>query len=181
LEKFKSGNNNQINLDNLSDNNLLEKIKLYLQNSIVNLLNKQPENLKNSNINILPSKSKNNFIFYSKGYIINSTILEIFEKYMFEGQSISIKPISIFNKENNIFLSFINKPNVFVTFGNLDNELIFIGNSCLYYYSLKTFENEKKILLNKSFKDYITLNYIRIKLKFEKIVYFKRSYIMKFI
>ena len=38
LEKFKSENNNQINLDNLSDNNLLEKIKLYLQNSIVNLL-----------------------------------------------------------------------------------------------------------------------------------------------
>jgi hypothetical protein len=74
---------------------------------------------------------------------------------MFEGKSISLKPISIFNKENNIFLSFIYKPSVFVTIGNLDNELIFIGNSCLCYYNSKTFENEKKILLNKSFKDYI--------------------------
>ena len=152
----KKESNISINLDTLSDNNLLEKIKLYLNNSIVNLLNKQTnKNLKNSKINNLPRKNKNNFIYYLNGYIINSTILEIFEKYMFEGKNISIKPISIFNKEYNIFLSLINNPFVFVTIGNLNNELIFVGNSCLCYYNLKTFEDEKKILLNKSLKDYI--------------------------
>ena len=81
LDKFglnKNGNNIPINLDNLSENNHLEKIKVYLNNSIVNLLKKQPNsNLKDPNINVLPLKNKNNFIYYLNGYIINSTILEI--------------------------------------------------------------------------------------------------------
>ena len=146
-----------INLNHLSDNKLLERIKIYLNNFNSYLLSKQlKENLKDSNISIFPTKSKNNFIYYSSGYIIDSKILEIFENYIFEGQKIKIKPINIFNKENNIFLSFlINKPNVFVTIGNLNSELIFTGNSCIWYYNLKTFEIEKNILLNKSFKDYI--------------------------
>ena len=160
LDNFKSISKNKsiipINLNHLSDNNLLEEMKLYLNKQNSYLLNKQPNGiLKDSNINMLPFKNKNNFIYYSNGYIINSTILEIFEKYMFEGQKIRIKPINIFNKDNNIFISLINDSFIFVTFGNLNDELIFTGNSCLCYFNSKTFENEKNIFLNQSFKNYI--------------------------
>ena len=37
----------------------------------------------------------------------------------------------------------------------MNNELIFTLNSCLYYISSNIFEDEKKYLLNQSFKDYI--------------------------
>ena len=153
--KTENKSNFLINLDNLSKNNLLEKIKLYINKNNANLLSKQPnENLKSNNINALPTLGHNKFIYYTTGYIINSTILDIFENYMFEGQKIKAKPKYIFNKENNIFLPYIDK-NIFVTFGNLDNELIFHGISCLCYSNLKIFGIEKNILLNQSFKDYI--------------------------
>jgi len=143
-------------LNELENNNILERIKLYLNNSDKNILNKKPNtNLIDSEIKMLPFKLKNNFIYYSNGYIINSKILEIIKNYMLEGQAIKIKPINIFNKENNIIISWI-KNNAFVTFGNLNNELIFIANSCLVYYNLNIFNNEKKFLLNLSFKNYIT-------------------------
>ena len=147
--------NNIPSLDNLEKNKILESMKIHLNNSNINILNKQLNvKLIDSEIKMLPIKSKNNFIFYSNGYIINSKILEIFEKYMFEGQKIKIKPITIINKGNNIIISFI-KNKVFVTFGNLNNELIFIANSCLIYYNLNNFNDEKKYLLNSSIKDYI--------------------------
>ena len=143
-------------LDNLENNNILDRIKLYLNNSNINILNKQPNpNLILSEIKMLPIKFKNIFIYYSDGYIINSKILEIIENYMFEGQRKKIRPISIFNKENNIIISLIIKNKVFATFGNLNYELIFFVNSCLVYYNLNNFNNEKNYLLNSSFKDYI--------------------------
>ena len=155
LEK-EYGSSIPINFGDLKNNIVLYRIKLHLNYCNINLLSKQPnENLNDSNINILPNKNKANFIYYSNGYIINSLILEIFENLMFGGQKIKIKPINIFNKENNIFLPLIGKTFTFVTIGNLNNELIFNGNSCLCYYNLKTFEIEKYILLNTSFKDYI--------------------------
>jgi len=155
LEK-EDGSSIPINFGDLKNNIVLYRIKLHLNYCNINLLSKQPnENLNDSNINILPNKNKANFIYYSNGYIINSLILEIFENLMFGGQKIKIKPINIFNKENNIFLPLIGKTFTFVTIGNLNNELIFNGNSCLCYYNLKTFEIEKYILLNTSFKDYI--------------------------
>ena len=58
---------------------------------------------------MLPTKNLNNFIFYSDGYIINSKILKIFVHYIFEGQKIKLSPISIFSKENNIFLPLFDK------------------------------------------------------------------------
>ena len=144
LDKFQS--NNQISLDNLSNNNTLERIKIFLNNFYVNLLSKQPNtNLKNSNIKMLPSQLKKIFVYYSNCYIINSTILEIFENNMFEGQKIKIKPINIFNKENNIFLPLIDKNIVYVTIGNLNQELIFHSISCLLYKNPNIFEVEKKI------------------------------------
>jgi len=145
-----------INLNHLSDNNLLERIKLYLNQYNSYLLKKQPnEALKEPNITMLPTKNKNNFIYYSNGYIINSKILNIFENYIFEGQTIRIKPISLFHKVNNIFISLINKPIVFITIGNLNDELIFIGNSFLSYNNSENFVDERDILLTKSFKDYL--------------------------
>ena len=70
--------NIQIGLDNLEKNNILNSIKMHLNNYNINLLNKQPNvNLIDSEIKMLPSKKQNNFIFYSKGYIINSKILKI--------------------------------------------------------------------------------------------------------
>jgi hypothetical protein len=74
---------------------------------------------------------------------------------MFEGQNIKIKPINIFNKDNNIFLSLIDKNIVYVTIGNLTQELIFHSISCLRYKNHNIFEAEKNNLLNQSFKDYI--------------------------
>ena len=143
------------NLDNLQNNNILEKTKLHLNNSNINILNKQPNaDLINPEIKLLPIKFKKKFFYYSNGYIINSKILEIIENYMFEGQKINIRPITILNKENNIIIS-LKLENVFSTFGNLNNELIYIANSCLAYYNLKIFNNEKNHLLNLSFKDYI--------------------------
>ena len=157
LDKFilTQDGSNIPSLDNLEKNNILDRIKSYLKNSNKNILNKQPNaNLIDSDIKILPIKFKNNFIYYSDVYIINSKILSIIENYMFEGQRIKIRPISIFNKGNNIIIFLINN-NVFTTFGNLNNELIFIGNSCLVYYNLNYFNNEKNYLLNSSIKDYI--------------------------
>ena len=156
LDKFNhNGSNNSINLNNLSNNNLLERIKLYLNKINGNLLNKQLNaNLKDTYINVLPIKNKNNFIYYSNGYIINSKIFKIFENYIFEGQKIELKEISIFNKGNNIFLPLIENT-IFVTIGSLDNIFLFKGNSCLHYRNSKIFEDEKNKLLNKSFKDYI--------------------------
>jgi len=59
---------------------------------------------------MLPIWNKNNnFVYYSNAYIINSKILEITENYMFEGQKIEIKSTTIFNKENSIFVPFIDK------------------------------------------------------------------------
>ena len=154
LDKFQS--NNQISLVNLSNNDILERIITYLNNCCVDLLSKQSSNiLKNSDIRMLPIQLKQIFIYYSNCYIINSTILEIFEKYLFEGQIIKIKPINIFNKENNIFLSLTNKNIVFVTIGNFNQELIFDSISCLLYKDPNIFETEKNNLLNQSFKDYI--------------------------
>ena len=155
LDKYQ--NNNQIYLEDLSNNNTLERIKIYLNNCNINLLSKQPNiNLQHSYIKMLPSQLKNNFIYYSNCYIINSTILEIFENYMFEGQKIKIKAIKIFKKDNNIFLPLmIDKNNVFVTIGNLNEELIFHSISCLRYKNPNIFETEKNNLLNQSFKDYI--------------------------
>ena len=153
--KFAQNGSNIPSLDNLEKNNILDSIKLHLQNSNINILNKQPNvNLKDSEIKTLPIMLKNNFIYYSEGYIINSKILEIIENYMFEGQKIKIKPIAIFNKENNIIISLI-RNNVFVSFGDLNNELIFTSNSCLMYYNLNNFNEEKNYLLNSSIKDYI--------------------------
>ena len=150
--------NIQIGLDNLEKNNILNSIKMHLNNYNINLLNKQPNvNLIDSQIKMLPSKKQNNFIFYSKGYIINSKILKIIKNNMFEGKEIKIKPINIFNKGNNIFVPFISKASeqFFVTIGNLNDELIFTANSCLQYYNSEIFESEKKNLLNESFKNYI--------------------------
>ena len=156
LDEFFTQNESSIpSLENLDNNNILNKIQWHLKNSNINILNnKQDVTLIDSEIKILPTKTKNNFIYYSCGYIINSKILEIFEKDMFEGQKLKIKPIIIFNKENNIFISWINN-NAFVTFGNLNNELIFIANSCLVYDNLNNFNIEKKDLLNLSIKEYI--------------------------
>ena len=159
LDKFrlisKNRNNIPINLNRLSDNNLLENIKLYLNKFKVYLLNKQSnENLIDSNINIKPIRKKKNFICYSNCYIINSKILEIFENYILEGQKIKVKPIFIFNKENYIFLPFYDK-NVFVTIGSLNNNFLFQSISCICFRNPIIFENEKDELLNKSFKDYI--------------------------
>ena len=88
-----NGSNIQIGLGNLENNNILNKIKMYLNKCNINLLNKQPNaNLKNSNMKMLPIWNKNNnFVYYSNAYIINSKILEITENYMFEGQKIEIK------------------------------------------------------------------------------------------
>ena len=157
LEEFRLEKKDEnINFGELSNNILLNRIKSYLKCCNINLLSKKPnEKLNDSNINKQPNKNKANFIYYSDGYIINSTILEIFENYMFESQKIKIKSINIFNKENNIFLTYIDRSFTFVTIGNLNSELILIGNSCLCYYNSETFEIEKNILLNTSFKDYI--------------------------
>ena len=157
LDKFNhNGSNNSINLNNLSNNNLLERIKLYLNKNNENLLSKKLNDaiLKDIYINVLPFKNKNNFFYYSNCYIINSKILKIFEKYIFERYKFYLKPISIFNKENNIFLPLIENT-IFVTIGSLDNIFLFKGNSCLHYRNSKIFEDEKNKLLNKSFKDYI--------------------------
>jgi len=114
LDRFsltENGSNIQIDLSNLENNNILNKIKIYLNKCNINLLNKQPNaNLKNSNMKMLPIWNKNNnFVYYSNAYIINSKILEITENYMFEGQKIEIKSTTIFNKENSIFVPFIDK------------------------------------------------------------------------
>jgi len=147
--------NNSININNISNNIQLERIESYLNKNNVNLLSKQLNaNLKDPDIKKLPTKNLNNFIFYSNGYIINSKILKIFVHYIFEGQKIKLSPISIFSKENNIFLPLFDN-NVFVTIGNLNNNFEFYGISCLCYRNSDIFKNEKNELLNKSFKDYI--------------------------
>ena len=156
LDEFDKGSNIQISLGNLENNNILYRIKKYLNNCNINLLNKPPNvNLKDSKIKKLPIKNAKNFIYYSNGYIINSKILEIIENYFFEGQKIKINSLTILSKENNIFVPYIYKNTAFLALGNLDNELIFNASSCLYYYNLETFKIEKNKLIDKSFKDYI--------------------------
>ena len=157
LDKLSTLNksNNSININNISNNYQLEKIESYLNKNNVNLLSKQLNaNLKGPCIKKSYTKSINNFIYYSNGYIINSEILKIFEQNIFEGQKTKLNPISIFSKENNIFLPLFEN-NIFVTIGNLNNNFEFHGISCLCYRNSDIFENEKNELLNKSFEDYI--------------------------
>jgi hypothetical protein len=98
-----------------------------------------------------PSKAKNNILFYTNCYIIDSKIFDIILKIFQKEETDSIKKKKIYAKNNNVYIMYLKK----IIIGILNNELIFIPKYILSYDSTEIFESEKKILQSETIENYI--------------------------
>ena len=98
-----------------------------------------------------PSKAKNNILFYTNCYIIDSKIFDIILKIFQKEEIDSIKKKKIYAKNNNIYIMYLKK----IIIGILNNELIFIPKYIFSYDSLEIFESEKKIIQSETIENYI--------------------------
>ena len=105
------------------------------------------------NHDIIPkSSSINNITFYENCYIIDEKIIDMINKYHFNGK-IQKFPIKI--KVSNDYIYLIDS--LSISIGNLNDDLIFIPICIIVYETLIISDAEKDLLFSNSIKDYIRL------------------------
>ena len=147
----------EINYNNL-DRFINSILKIYSNKNLLNfskanVFDTTFDTMDSLNIDDLkaPSKAKNNILFYTNCYIIDSKILDIILKIYQKEEIESIKKKKIFIKNNNIYIMYLKK----IIIGILNNELIFIPKYILSYDTPDIFESEKKIILSETIEKYI--------------------------
>ena len=137
----------------ITDKNFESKIS-----SIKNYISKYDFNLENFEksdnllVNISASQRKyNNLIYYPFCYIIDFKIMNIIKNYVFKGNKLNINGHKVFAKNNSIYLNVSNN----IMHGNLDRNFIFIADYILFFSSSEFYFNEKNLLLQYSFFDYL--------------------------
>jgi hypothetical protein len=133
-------------------NNLEGHIKsiLYSNQGFWKEIKSEKERIKQD---IIPKpSSKSNIAFYENCYIIDEKIIDMINKYHFNGK-IQKFPIKI--KVSNDYIYLIDS--LSISIGNLNDDLIFIPICILVYETLIISDAEKDLLLSNSIKDYIRL------------------------
>jgi hypothetical protein len=95
--------------------------------------------------------SVDNIFYYDNSYIIPFEIMKSIEQFLFKGKNISIKPNTMFSRDNNIYLI----DNIKIIFGNINEQFLFIPKYIFSYNSLENFNIEKELIYSIPITKYI--------------------------
>ena len=162
---FKKSYNYQMLSQNLKDintpityknfENKISSIKDYLSQCDFSLEN--VEITDNLLVNISASQRKyNNLVYYPYCYIIDFRIMKIIKNNVFGGNKLNIYEHKVFAKNSSIYLNVSNN----IIYGNLNRNFIFIADYILFFSSSEFYDNEKFLLLQYSFYDYLKYKHI---------------------
>ena len=130
-------------------------------NKIIKSVNKNykdkiPQNILDSFEEIYPYKDiKNNIEYFGLNPIIPVKIFKMIINILSNNKSIEFPKIQIFEKNNNIYLIYLNK-NI-IEIGNINTQLLFIPKYILKFDSNEILNEEIKKLLSYSFEDYLII------------------------
>jgi len=147
----------EVNYSNL-DKFINSILKIYSEKNLLNfkknVFDTTFDTMDSLNIDDMkpPSKAKNNIVFYTNCYIIDSKIFDLILKIFQKEEIDIIKKKKIYSKNNNIYIMYLKK----IIIGILNNELIFIPKYILSYDTPEIFESEKKIIQSETLEKYIT-------------------------